>query len=122
MLQTERDQVLTTSHRLIHQPVDKPMLQQGGLYTDDVGPNVSLNANNFFQTDRDIALLQTREAKRSKQIAQPISIPSKVLDVHFGENLYAYVGESGRVSRKYNLSVCWFLPNAATHLQRQHNV
>ncbi|TPX39471.1 hypothetical protein SeLEV6574_g07184 [Synchytrium endobioticum] len=82
---------------------------------EDCGPNVSDDASNFFQSDRDLAKQNAKDSKRIRHAltGSPISLPSKVLDVQFASDpdqtgpskghVYAYVAESGHVARKYNL-------------------
>ncbi|KAJ3041499.1 hypothetical protein HDV00_009295 [Rhizophlyctis rosea] len=97
-------------------------------FGDLVGPNVSNDADNFFQSDRDLELQQKRAAKqadtKAQQAGEPIQLPSKILsfvlveparligaleptvDDEDGEGAqadYAYVAESGHVARKVNL-------------------
>ena len=98
----------------------------------DLTPNYSSEAKDFFQSDKDLAIQAAREEKRRRLIQEstvhsksnPHSIPtitsvsSKVLALILVENTktnsqakddesatFAYVGESGHIARRFNLSV-----------------
>ncbi|KND01745.1 uncharacterized protein SPPG_03538 [Spizellomyces punctatus DAOM BR117] len=75
-----------------------------------VGPNISNDSGNFFQSDRDIELERTRQLKKAQSsgknaAGQPIAMPSKVLSFALVKNgtTQAYVAESGHVARKIDL-------------------
>ena len=75
------------------------------------GPNVSTDAQNFFQSDIDIANLQKKEAKREAlgEAGDPLTLPSKVLCLALSnaqDGPWVYVGESGFVARKMHREVC----------------
>lgn len=78
----------------------------------DVGPNVSSDAGNFFQSDRDLEIERAREQKKADSLAKnapgnPIITSSKVLALTLTETQpdCAYVAESGHVARKIDLKV-----------------
>ncbi len=80
-----------------------------------LGPNVSSEANNFFQSDADIAFHNKKSLKK-KQVekkGQPIMMSSKVLcmllDPAKTEFKSAFVGESGFIIKRLNLNVITFL-------------
>ncbi|KAJ3333886.1 hypothetical protein HDU76_001802 [Blyttiomyces sp. JEL0837] len=96
-----------------------------------VGPNIGTDSSDFFESDRDLAIRQARAQKMTKTDLQkagnPIKVTSKVLaflllsnpfgnesSVEEGKDkekngdeagsVYAFVGESGHVARKMNLT------------------
>ncbi|CAG8689906.1 22629_t:CDS:2 [Dentiscutata erythropus] len=72
------------------------------------GPQIGTSANNFFQSDRDIAIQERRAKKQQNKTGDPIECTSKVLCMILPEKIddsdYAYIGESGFIAKKINLS------------------
>ena len=75
-----------------------------------VGPQIGNSADNFFQSDNDLAVQERRYAKRENKAGDPIECTSKVLCLLLsekaGDSEYAYIGESGFVAKRINLLVC----------------
>ncbi|CAG8539911.1 12128_t:CDS:2 [Funneliformis caledonium] len=72
-----------------------------------VGPRIGSGADNFFQSDSDLATQARRAEKRENKAGDPIECTSKVLCLLLPEKTeseYAYIGESGFVAKKINLS------------------
>ncbi|CAG8641515.1 1622_t:CDS:2 [Ambispora leptoticha] len=73
------------------------------------GPQIGKSAGNFFQTDHDLLVQERRAAKRDNKAGEPIEITSKVLCLLPAEDEkntleHVYVGESGFLARKINIS------------------
>ncbi|KAI8816790.1 WD40-repeat-containing domain protein [Fimicolochytrium jonesii] len=79
-----------------------------------LGPHYSSDAENFFQSDRDLEIARAREQKKTqlsgkKAPGNPYQLTSKVLAFSIVENIpagaaeYAYIAESGHVARKIEL-------------------
>jgi len=75
---------------------------------DNFGPQIGTSADSYFQSDRDVAIQQSRAAKSGNNFGEPIKCSSKVLCMLLltTPDVYAYVGESGFLARKINLAVC----------------
>ncbi|KAI9204209.1 WD40-repeat-containing domain protein [Polychytrium aggregatum] len=82
------------------------------MLNSEYGPNVSNDAENFFQSDRDIELARQRDEKKSaigSTAGNPVQLPSKILDFCFSSQsdgvsrIEAFVAESGHVARKVDL-------------------
>ncbi len=73
------------------------------------GPQVGTSADNFFQSDSDLAAQERRATKRGNKVGDPIECTSKVLCLLLPEKAedseYAYIGESGFIAKKINLLV-----------------
>ncbi|CAG8627636.1 24816_t:CDS:2 [Cetraspora pellucida] len=72
------------------------------------GPQIGTSANNFFQSDQDIAIQERKFKKQQNKAGDPIECTSKVLCMILTEKTdnfdYAYIGESGFIAKKVNLS------------------
>ena len=81
------------------------------MISDEFGPNVGKEANDFFQSDRDLMIQQQQQLKKEAigmSAGDPKQIPSKVLAFEFANILDGdqfYVAESGHVARKFDLQV-----------------
>ncbi|CAG8578103.1 3230_t:CDS:2 [Paraglomus brasilianum] len=73
---------------------------------DNFGPQIGTSADSYFQSDRDVAIQQSRAAKSGNNFGEPIKCSSKVLCMLLltTPDVYAYVGESGFLARKINLA------------------
>lgn len=77
---------------------------------------LSTDAENFFQSDRDIELAKLRSEKRTsigKIAGKPIEIPSKIMDFVFlsiNDKICQKIvtAESGHIARILDLSVRFF--------------
>ncbi len=74
---------------------------------------LSNDAENFFQSDRDLQLQQKRNDKKESvgaSAGDPKTMPSKIIDIEFvdalGQSALAFLAESGFVARKVDMSVC----------------
>ncbi|CAG8492357.1 10820_t:CDS:2 [Acaulospora colombiana] len=68
------------------------------------GLHIGTSADNFFQTDHDLAVQRRRAAKQNNKAGDPIVCTSKVLCMLLpDEPDYVYFGESGFVAKKKNL-------------------
>jgi hypothetical protein len=81
------------------------------------GANVAEEAENFFQSDRDLHLMAARKYKMKElgERGKPISLASKIL--HFElEGSIAYIAQSGFITQKielpviYNFTIVWRSP------------
>lgn len=74
---------------------------------DSFGPQKGTSADSFFQTDAELAIRERRAAKQNNKAGDPIICTSKVLCMVIPDNNsdYAYIGESGFIAKKINLSV-----------------
>jgi hypothetical protein len=74
-----------------------------------VGINKGTEAEQFFQSDADIKTQQRRDAKKqqTEQRGQPVRCSSKVLCMTLTTGTTAFVGESGFLFRRVNLSVLY---------------
>ncbi|KAI9101092.1 WD40-repeat-containing domain protein [Phlyctochytrium arcticum] len=85
------------------------MLSNPENVAEALAPNVSTDARNFFQSDRDLELERVKEAKREQSAAKdapgkPIFITSKVLAFELLANgTQALVAESGHIARIVDL-------------------
>ncbi|KAJ3190236.1 hypothetical protein HDU85_000529 [Gaertneriomyces sp. JEL0708] len=83
---------------------------QAAIDEDQIGPNISSDAQNFFQSDRDLEIEQNRQRKKAESAAKdapgkPITLSSKVLSVSLSnDRKTAYTAESGHVARKVDLA------------------
>lgn len=67
---------------------------------------IGSTADQFFQSDADVARQKARQAKYNYDIGDPIRLSTKVLAFKIVDNgTKAYVAEAGFVARKIDLTV-----------------
>lgn len=73
----------------------------------DIGPNIGTEAEQFFQSDRDIEIMKRREAKAivHGKAGEPLKMASKLLDMAlvYGASNEAYIAESAFLAKKVSL-------------------
>ncbi|CAG8505639.1 11232_t:CDS:2 [Diversispora eburnea] len=72
---------------------------------DSFSPQIGNSADSFFQTDAELAIQERRATKQNNKAGDPITCTSKVLCMVLpNNNDYGYIGESGFIAKKINLS------------------